>query len=216
MEKGQPMVYSAVAAPKEARLWRFVLERAVHDLNNNVGGVLSLVEAHLSRKIDDPELRQSLELIGESVCEGRDLLAGITDLLAAVDSSSEPMPLRELLAYTHDRLRLFLPRRLALSVRPSEGDAVVKVDAKGLLIRLLLLMENDLANDERTSWAGELMFKVESTVGWLIYRSTNRTGAGQSALCQDLFSSLHPPLARFSCREQSGEFEVAMGFEVVG
>jgi hypothetical protein len=209
------MVDPGIAAAEEARLWRFMLERAVHDLNNQLGGILSITEAHLARAIEDPEVRDSLELINGGARAGRDLLLAVTEALAADSGDPEVTSLRNLLAYLHDNLKLFLPRRTELVARPARSEGLVKVNAKALFARLLILVESELSNPNQPAWKGELALKFRSKTGWLIFRSQNRGGAAPSALCNRLFSSLRPPLAGYRFKEEATEFEVALGCELL-
>jgi hypothetical protein len=204
-----------ITAAEEARLWRFMLERAVHDLNNQLGGILSITEAHLARAIEEPELRDSLELINGGARAGRDLLLAVTEALVADSGGAELTSLGDLLAYLHDNLKLFLPRRTELIARPAGAEGLVKVNAKALFARLLILIESELSNPNQRTWKGELALKSRSKTGWLIFRSQNRSSAAPSALCNRLFSSMRPPLAGYRFKEEPTEFEVALGCELL-
>src|SRR5260370_14188579 len=96
-------------ADSDARLWRFVLERAVRELNNRVGGILSISETHLSRRIENRELRESLELIRDGAKAGSDFVMAMADLLAAEESGPELTRLTAFQTYLRTNMRLFLP-----------------------------------------------------------------------------------------------------------
>ncbi|MBV9273106.1 MAG: hypothetical protein JO333_04370 [Verrucomicrobia bacterium] len=98
-----------ISAAEEAHLWRFVAERAIHDLNNQLGGILSITQAHLARPIEDSELRDSLELINGGARAGRDLLLAMAEVLAAGGGAPDVISLENLLAYLHGNLKLFYP-----------------------------------------------------------------------------------------------------------
>src|ERR1700756_2477004 len=88
-------------------VWRFVLERAVHEFNNRVGGILSVSEAHLSRRIDNRELRESLHLIRDGARAASEFVVTIADLLTAEEGDPEMTRLRNLRANLVPKLRLF-------------------------------------------------------------------------------------------------------------
>src|ERR1700739_3002045 len=90
-------------------VWRCVLERTVHEFNNRVGGILSVSEAHLSRRIDNRELRESLHLIRDGAQAASEFVLTIADLLTAEDGEPEMMRLSDLRGHLLPKLRLFLP-----------------------------------------------------------------------------------------------------------
>ena len=204
-----------ISAAEEAHLWRFVAERAIHDLNNQLGGILSITQAHLARPIEDSELRDSLELINGGARAGRDLLLAMAEVLAAGGGAPDVISLENLLAYLHGNLKLFLPRCTELIAHSGDADAAVKVNPKALLVRVLILVESELSNLDQPTWKGELTLKARSKTGWLILRFQNRSRVAPSALCKRLFSSMRPPLSGYRFIETATEFEVALGFETV-
>ena len=210
------MEETSIVDSAESRLWRFVLGRAVHDLNNCVGGILSVTETHLARQIDDPELRESLELVGQSGRAGWDLIVAVTDLLTAEDGAAELTRLSDLLAYLARGLKLFLPRGIEVATPSFEGDTTVRVNAKLLLVKLLALIQSDSGNNHRSAASQrELALTLEPSVAWLIYRSTNRSGPELTSLSRALFSQIQPALKGLKQHEQKTEFEMALGLVIV-
>jgi hypothetical protein len=197
-------------------VWRFVLERAVHEFNNRVGGILSVSDAHLSRRIENRELRESLRLIRDGAQAASEFVDTMADLLAAEESAPEMMRLSDLRAYLLPKLRLFLPRHLQINTPARSGDAAIKVNAKQLLFNLLAILQGELAGEPPASFLLELVVKVEGSIGWLIYHSTGGcVGAVQAELCKTVFSKMRPTLSGLDIQEKPSELEVAVGFPVV-
>jgi hypothetical protein len=197
-------------------VWRFVLERAVHEFNNRVGGILSVSEAHLSRRIESRELRESLNLIRDGAHAASEFVVTMIDLLTAEEGTPEMTHLSDLRTQLLPKLRLFLPSRIQISAPPCSGDAVVRVNANQLLFNLLALIQHELAGEPPASLSLELPLKVEGSVGWLIYHSTGgRPGAVPAEYCKTIFSRMRPSLRRLDIQEKSSELEVAVGFSVV-
>jgi hypothetical protein len=202
-------------SPKsDAQLWRFVLERAVHELNNRVGGILSVSETHLSHTIDDSEIRQSLELIRDGAQAASDFVVAIIDLLAAEEGAADLIRLSELRDYLRTRLALFLPRHIQLITPPYTSDVVVRANTKLLFFKFLALVEKQLVEQPLPSFSVELALNVEGSTGWLTYRSSGQSGALQ-AICKSLFSRMKPALIGFNVQEKPPEFQVAIGFAAV-
>jgi hypothetical protein len=197
-------------------VWRFVLERAVHEFNNRVGGILSVSDAHLSRRIENRELRESLRLIRDGAQAASEFVDTMADLLAAEESAPEMMRLSDLRAYLLPKLRLFLPRHLQINTPARSGDAVIKVNAKQLLFNLLAILQGELAGEPPASFLLELVVKVEGSIGWLIYHSTGGcVGGVQAEFCKTVFSKMRPTLSGLDIQEKPSELEVAVGFPVV-
>ena len=197
-------------------VWRFVLERAVHEFNNRVGGILSVSDAHLSRRIENRELRESLNLIRDGAQAASEFVVTMTDLLTAEDSGPEIMPLSDLRTYLLPKLRLFLPSRIRINAPAYPGDAVIRVNAKQLLFNLLALLQSELSGEPPASFVLELALKVERSIGWFIYRSTGgRMGTEHSEFCKNIFSKMRPSLSGLDIQEKSAELEVAVGLPVV-
>ena len=197
-------------------VWRFVLERAVHEFNNRVGGILSVSEAHLSRRIDNRELRESLHLIKDGAQAASECVGTIVDLLTAEEGAPEMTRLSDLRAQLLPKLRLFLPSRIQIDAPPCSGDAVIRVNANQLLFNLLALIQHELAEEPPASFSLEVPLKVESSIGWLIYHSTGgRPGAVPAELCKTVFARMRPSLRSLDIQEKSSELEVAVGFPVV-
>jgi hypothetical protein len=197
-------------------VWRFVLERAVHEFNNRVGGILSVSEAHLSRRIDNRELRESLHLIRDGAQAASEFVGTMVDLLTAEEGGPEVTRLSDLRAQLLPKLRLFLPSRIQINAPPCSGDAVIRVNANQLLFNLLALMQLELAGEPPASFSLELPLKVEGSIGWLIYHSAGgRPGAVQAQFCKAVFSKMRPSLRRLDIQEKASELEVAVGFPVV-
>ena len=197
-------------------VWRFVLERAVHEFNNRVGGILSVSEAHLSRRIDNRELRESLHLIKDGAQAASEFVGTMVDLLTAEEGGPEMTRLSDLRAQLLPKLRLFLPSRIQIDAPPCSGDAVIRVNANQLLFNLLAVMQQELAGEPPASFSLELPLKVEGSIGWLIYHSAGgRPGAVQAEFCKAVFSRMRPSLRRLNIQEKSSELEVAVGFPVV-
>jgi len=109
----------------DTQVWRFVLERAVHEFNNRVGGILSVSDAHLARRIENRELRQSLELIRDGAKAASDFVVTMADLLAAEETDPEPTRLSDLQTYLRTRLAFFFAAALGDkcdSLCPRAGD----------------------------------------------------------------------------------------------
>ena len=197
-------------------VWRFVLERAVHEFNNRVGGILSVSEAHLSRRIENRELRESLNLIRDGAQAASEFVVTMVDLLTAEEGGPEMTRLSDLRTQLLPKLRLFLPSRIHINAPPCSSDAVVRVNANQLLFNLLALIQHELAEEPPASFSLELPLKVESSIGWLIYHSTGgRPGAVPAELCKSVFARMRPSLRRLDIQEKSSELEVAVGFPVV-
>ncbi|MBV8228250.1 MAG: hypothetical protein JO232_24005 [Verrucomicrobia bacterium] len=197
-------------------VWRFVLERAVHEFNNRVGGILSVSEAHLSRRIDNRELRESLHLIRDGAQAASEFVVTIAELLTAEEGEPEMTRLSDLRGNLLPKLRLFLPSRIQISAPPCSGDAVIRVNANQLLFNLLTLLEHELSEEPPPSFLFELVLKVEGPIGWLIYHSTGgNAGAAQAGFCETVFSRMRPSLSGLDIQEKPSELEVAMGFPVV-
>jgi hypothetical protein len=197
-------------------VWRFVLERAVHEFNNRVGGILSVSEAHLSRRIDNRELRESLYLIRDGAQAASEFVGTMVDLLTAEEGGPEMTRLSDLRTQLLPKLRLFLPSRIQINAPPCSGDAVIRVNANQLLFNLLTLMQLELAGEPPASFSLELPLKVEGSIGWLIYHSAGgRPGAVQAEFCKAVFSKMRPSLRRLDIQEKASELEVAVGFPVV-
>jgi hypothetical protein len=197
-------------------VWRFVLERAVHEFNNRVGGILSVSEAHLSRRIDNRELRESLYLIRDGAQAASEFVGTMVDLLTAEEGGPEMTRLSDLRTQLLPKLRLFLPSRIQINAPPCSGDAVIRVNANQLLFNLLALMQLELAGEPPASFSLELPLKVEGSIGWLIYHSAGgRPGAVQAEFCKPVFSKMRPSLRRLDIQEKASELEVAVGFPVV-
>jgi hypothetical protein len=196
----------------DARLWRFVLGRAVHEFNNRVGGILSVSEAHLSRRIENRELRESVELIRDGARAASDLVMAMADLLAAEENDPGLTRLSDLQTYLRTKLAMFLPRHVQLIASPCAKDMVVRVNDKLLLFNLLALLQNELDGEQRASISVELTLKVEASTGWLIYRSSNRTGPAQTEFCRALFAKLKPSPSGLEIEETDSEFKVSIGF----
>jgi hypothetical protein len=197
-------------------VWRFVLERAVHEFNNRVGGILSVSEAHLSRRIDNRELRESLYLIRDGAQAASEFVGTMVDLLTAEEGGPEMTRLSDLRTQLLPKLRLFLPSRIQINAPPCSGDAVIRVNANQLLFNLLALMQLELAGEPPASFSLELPLKVEGSIGWLIYHSAGgRPGAVQAEFCKAVFSKMRPSLRRLDIQEKASELEVAVGFPVV-
>jgi hypothetical protein len=196
-------------------VWRFVLERAVHEINNRVGGILSVSEAHLSRRIDNRELRESLHLIRDGARAASEFVVTIADLLAAEEGGPEMTRLSDLRANLLLKLRLFLSSRIQIKAPLCSADAVIRVNANQLLFNLLALLEHELSG-EPASFLLELAIKVEGPSGWLIYHSTGgHAGAGQTEFCETVFSRMRPSLSGLDIQEKPSELEVAVGLPVV-
>jgi hypothetical protein len=194
-------------------VWRFVLERAVHEFNNRVGGILSVSEAHLTRRIDNRELRESLVLIRDGAQAASEFVVTMVDLLAADETAPEMTRLSDLRAYLLPKLGLFLPRHITIKTPAGSGDVVIRVNAKQVLFNLLALLQNELSGEPPASFSLELALKVEGAIGWLTYRSTGgRGGSGQAEFCKAVFSKMKPSLSGLDIREKPSELEVAMGF----
>jgi hypothetical protein len=197
-------------------VWRFVLERAVHEFNNRVGGILSVSEAHLSRRIDNRELRESLHLIKEGAQAASEFVVTIADLLTAEEGDPEMTRLSDLRANLLPKLRLFLLSRIQIKAPPCSADAVIRVNANQLLFNLLALLEHELSGEPPASFLLELALKVEGPSGWLIYHSTGgHAGAGQTEFCETVFSRMRRSLSGLDIQEKPSELEVAVGFPVV-
>ena len=196
----------------DARLWRFVLGRAVHEFNNRVGGILSISDAHLSRRIENRELRESVELIRDGAKAASDLVMAIADLLAAEESDPGLTRLSDLQTYLRTKLALFLPRHVQLVAAPSTKDMVIRVNDKLLLFNLLALLQKELDGDRLATIAVELALHVEGSAGWLIYRSSNRTGPKQTEFCRALFAKMKPSPSGLEIEETDAEFKVSIGF----
>jgi hypothetical protein len=114
------------------------------------------------------------------------------------------------------KLRLFLPSRIHINAPPCSGDAVILVNANQLLFNLLALIQHELAEEPPASFSLELVLKVESSIGWLIYHSTGgRPGAVPGEFCKTVFATMRSSLRRLDIQEKSSELEVAVGFPVV-
>ena len=196
----------------DAQLWRFVLERAVHEFNNRVGGILSVSDAHLARRIENRELRQSLELIRDGAKAASDFVVTMADLLAAEETDPEPTRLSDLQTYIRTKLAFFLPRHLEISAIPCAQELVIRVNDKLLLFNLLALLQKELEGQPSASFSLELALKVEASAGWLNYRSANRTGPALTEYCRTLFSRMRPSLAGLDIEETTSEFKVGIGF----
>jgi hypothetical protein len=194
-------------------VWRFVLERAVHEFNNRVGGILSVSDAHLNRRIDNRELRESLLLIRDGAQAASEFVVTMVDLLAADETGPEMTRLSDLRAYLLPKLQLFLPRHITINTPVSSHDVVIRVNAKQVLFNLLALLQNELSGEPPASFLLELSLKVEGPIGWLIYHSTGgRAGSGQAEFSKAVFSKMKPSLSGLDIREKPSELEVAMGF----
>jgi hypothetical protein len=198
-----------------AQLWRFVLGRAVHEFNNRVGGILSVSETHLARRIDDGELRESLELIREGAQAASDFVVTMADLLAADESTPELIRLSDLRVYLRTKLMLFLPRHIEVVLPPSPADALVRVNAKLLLFNLLAILQKELEREQPASFCFELTLKVAASTGSLIYRSTSRAAPRLAEFCKNLFSRMNLGSTTLEVRESPTEFKVAIGFAIV-
>jgi hypothetical protein len=197
-------------------VWRFVLERAVHEFNNRVGGILSVSEAHLSRRIENRELRESLNLIRDGAQAASEFVVTMVDLLTAEEGAPEMTRLSDLRIHLLPKLRLFLPSRIQINAPACSGDAVIRVNANQLLFNLLALMQHELAGEPPASFSLELRLKVEGSIGWLIYQATGgHAGPVQAEFCKTVFSRMRPSLRRLDIQEKSSELEVAVGFPVV-
>ena len=195
----------------DTQLWRFVLERAVHEFNNRVGGILVLSDTHLARRIENRELRQSLELIRDGAKAASDFVVTMADLVAAEETGPGLTRLSDLQTYLRTKLTLFLPRRLEISASPCEQDMVIRVNDKLLLLNFLALLQKELEGHPSASFSLELALKVEASSGWLNYRSTNRTGPALSEFCRSLFSRMRPSLVGLDIEETVSEFKVGIG-----
>ena len=194
-------------------VWRFVLERAVHEFNNRVGGILSVSDAHLSRRIDNRELRESLLLIRDGAQAASEFVVTMVDLLAADETGPEMTRLSDLRAYLLPKLGFFLPRHITIKTPAGSGDVVIRVNGKQVLFNLLALLQHELSGEPPASFSLELALKVEGPIGWLIYRSTGgRGGSGQAEFCMAVFSKMKPSLSGLDIREKPSELEVAVGF----
>jgi hypothetical protein len=194
-------------------VWRFVLERAVHEFNNRVGGILSVSDAHLSRRIDNRELRESLVLIRDGAQAASEFVVTMVDLLAADENAPEMTRLSDLRAYLLPKLQLFLPRHITIDTPAASGDVIIKVNAKQVLFNLLALLQNELSGEPPASFSLGLALKVEGPIGWLIYRSTGgREGSGQADFCKAVFCKMKPALSGLDIREKPSGLEVAIGF----
>jgi hypothetical protein len=196
----------------DAQLWRFVLERAVHEFNNRVGGILSVSDAHLAGRIENPELRQSLELIRDGAKAASEFVVSMADLLAAEETDPEPTRLSDLRTYLKTKLAFFLPRHLEINAPPCAEELVIRVNDKLLLLNLLALLQKELAGQPSASFSLELALKVEASKGWLNYRSTNRTGPALTEFCRTLFSRMKPSLVGLDIEETASEFKLGLGF----
>jgi hypothetical protein len=197
-------------------VWRFVLERAVHEFNNRVGGILSVSEAHLSRRIENRELRESLNLIRDGAQAASEFVVTMVDLLTAEEGGPEMARLSDLRAQLLPKLRLFLPSRIHINDPPCSGDTVIRVNANQLLFNLLALIQHELAEEPPASFSLELVLKVESSIGWLIYHTTGgRPGAVPAEFCKTVFATMRSSLRRLDIQEKSSELEVAVGLPVV-
>jgi hypothetical protein len=197
-------------------VWRFVLERAVHEFNNRVGGILSVSEAHLSRRIDNREVRESLHLIKDGAQAASEFVVAITDLLTAEEGAPEMTRLTDLRARLLPKLRLFLPSRIQIKAPPCADDAVIRANANQLLFNLLALIQHELWGEPPASFSLELPLRTEGSIGWLIYHSTGgRLGGEQTQFCATVFSKMRPSLSGLDIREKPSELEVAVGFPVV-
>ncbi|MBV8278076.1 MAG: hypothetical protein JO170_22825 [Verrucomicrobia bacterium] len=197
-------------------VWKFVLERAVHEFNNRVGGILSVSEAHLSRRIDNRELRESLHLIRDGAQAASEFVVTMAELLTAEEGAPEMTRLSDLRAYLLPKLRLFLPSRIQIHAPAFVGDAVIRVNANQLLFDLLALLQHELSGEPPASFLLELALKVEGSIGWLIYHSTgDREGAAQADFCKTVFSNMTPSLSGLDIQEKPSELEVAVGFPLV-
>jgi hypothetical protein len=197
----------------DAPVWRFVLERAVHEFNNRVGGILSVSEAHLARRIDNRELRESLLLIRDGAKAASEFVVTMADLLAAEETGPEVTRLSDLREYLLSKIRLFLPRHIKINTPDYSDDAVVRVNAKRLLFNLLALLQYALSEEPPAAFLLELALKTEGRVGWLIYHSTGcGAGTDQAEFCKTVFVKMRPSLSGFQIREKPCEFEVAIGF----
>jgi hypothetical protein len=209
-------VYIMEESPdSDAQLWRFVLGRAVHEFNNRVGGILAVSDAHLSRRIENRELRESLELIRDGARAASDFVMTMADLLTVEESGPELTRLSDLQTYLRTKLTLFLPRHLDLIASSCAKDLVVRVNEKLLLFNLLALLQKELEGDQSASISIELALKVEASAGWLIYRSSNRTGPAQTDFCRALFSRMKPSLIGLDIEEATSKFKVGIGFPAV-
>src|SRR6202050_2441991 len=94
-------------------VWRFVRERAVHEFNNRVGGILSVSEAHLTRRIENRELRESLVLIRDGAQAASEFVVTMVDLLAADETAPEMTRLSDLRAYLRPKPAFFLQGPIA-------------------------------------------------------------------------------------------------------
>jgi hypothetical protein len=193
-------------------VWRFVLERAVHEFNNRVGGILSVSDAHLSRCIENPELRESLQLIRDGARSASEFVETMVDLLSAGETNPEMTRLSDLREYLLARLQLFLPRHIQVKAPAASGDAVIRVSAKRLLFCLLALLQKELSGEQPASFSVELSIKPEGAIGWLIYRSSGHMGAVPAGFCKTVFSQMRPLLRRLEIKEKPAEFEIAIGF----
>jgi len=197
-------------------VWRFVLERAVHEFNNRVGGILSVSDVHLARRIENRQLRESLQLIRDGAQAASEFAVTMADLLTAEESPPEVMGLGDLRAYLFSKLRLFLPRHIRISTPACSGDAVISVNAKQLLFNLLAVLQSELSGEPPVSFLLELALKVEGSIGWLIYHSTGGgAGAAQAEFCKTVFSKMRPSLIGLDIQEKPSQLEVAVGFPVV-
>jgi hypothetical protein len=197
-------------------VWRFVLERAVHEFNNRVGGILSVSEAHLSRRIDNRELRESLHLIRDGARAASEFVVTIADLLTAEEGEPEMTRLSDLRGHLLPKLRLFLPSRIQINAPPCSGDAVIRVNANQLLFNLLALLQHELSGEPPASFLFELALKVEGPIGWLIYHSTGGNGGTEQAeFCETVFCRMRPSLSGLDIRDKPSELEVAVGFPIV-
>jgi hypothetical protein len=193
-------------------VWRFVLERAVHEFNNRVGGILSVSDAHLSRRIENRELRESLWLIRDGAQAASEFVVTMADLLTADETAPEMTRLSDLREYLVAKLQLFLPRHIQIKRPAGPSDAVIRVNAKQLLFCLLALLQKELSGKQPASFLLELSIKVEGSIGWLVYRSAGRTGGVQAEFCKTVFSKMRTSLSRLDIQGKPSEFEVALGF----
>ena len=138
-------------------------------------------DAHLNRRIDNRELRESLLLIRDGAQAASEFVVTMVDLLAADETGPEMTRLSDLRAYLLPKLQLFLPRHITINTPVSSHDVVIRVNAKQVLFNLLALLQKGLSGEPPASFLLELSLKVEGPIGWLIYHSTGgRAVSGQA------------------------------------
>jgi hypothetical protein len=212
---GKLLLMSRLEPPFKAELWHFLLLRTLHDLGNNISGILTLSTHHLRNELPAEEVAESFKLIRESAESARQMLIAVG---ALTDEGSQGPELIRVSDFLHGLLRqlqIIVPRSVSLHLEANSSDALIEVD-QGILRHafITLVAANCLSLGAK---AGNIRFAEEAESGriWIVYSSKHKMDFDLSHRATEIFEKLNLPPDDLIWSETDEELKLRIRFSLV-